>query len=726
MKKYLLLFLILTVTSLGCYAMSVQLGTINPTCSYSNGTVYIAYLNGGSPPFTYAWTGGVTTDSLTNVGPGTYSLLVTDSNGDTASASVTLTTDNMLAFTTMTYITPGGASVNYPCNSQCNGIQFAHYNDLRGIPPYTLSVTNSSNPNITTATVGGYSAVINVCSDDVFDVYAIDAGGCTGSVASLGVFPPYSWDLTTTVSPACNAGSNGKITVDFLNNGTPIQANYTGPVSGSVNGGPGQVTINNLLPGMYTIDLIQSISNSCDTVILVNVPDAGSNCGVITGKVYIDSTSNCVADASEETLSSQIVQITPGPYYATSDSAGNYAASLPYGTYSVSHIASTPGLVPVCTTSPVILSAVNDTVIVDLADSVINTFDLKSSFSASAFRPGFTAVVYLNIRNNSYGTFINPQLEFNYDTLLTYISSSIAPSMTTQGQLIYTFDSLFAFQQKIITVSFSLPPDPLLIGDTLSFSSNAISGVAETDSVNNHFSSDFIITGAVDPNDKSVLPADGAPFFVENDSIFRYTIRFQNTGNDTAFNVVIVDSLSDLLDASTFSLIASSHPVQWQLSGHNVLTFNFSNILLPDSNTNEPLSHGAVSFAVKPINPAPVGSVVYNTADIYFDFNPAVTTNTVSNTFMIEVGLNEINGNNVITIHPNPATIGFYVRTPAAYSNPLAVSVYSITGGLLKEILTDDHAVYIPAEHFDSGIYMIVVTDNQGHTARSKVVLQKY
>jgi len=71
-----------------------------------------------------------------------------------------------------------------------------------------------------------------------------------------------------------------------------------------------------------------------------------------------------------------------------------------------------------------------------------------------------------------------------------------------------------------------------------------------------------------------------------------YKIRFQNTGTDTAFNIVVLDTLSDLLDVSTFVPLVSSHPYALEIVDSNVLKYSFENIMLPDSNINEPGSHG--------------------------------------------------------------------------------------------------------------------------------------
>ncbi|MBK6831758.1 MAG: hypothetical protein IPG92_13905 [Flavobacteriales bacterium] len=103
-------------------------------------------------------------------------------------------------------------------------------------------------------------------------------------------------------------------------------------------------------------------------------------------------------------------------------------------------------------------------------------------------------------------------------------------------------------------------------------------------------------------------------------------MRFQNTGTDTAFPIVITDTLPQYLDPATIRMGAGSHGFSWSLSGQGTLRWVFPNILLPDSNVNEPRSHGFVSFRIRPYQPLLPGTTIENIANIYFDFNPPVIT----------------------------------------------------------------------------------------------------
>jgi uncharacterized repeat protein (TIGR01451 family) len=172
---------------------------------------------------------------------------------------------------------------------------------------------------------------------------------------------------------------------------------------------------------------------------------------------------------------------------------------------------------------------------------------------------------------------------------------------------------------------------------------------------NNNIQLNSIITGSYDPNIKVVSNTTIFPSFINNGEYLEYTVFFQNTGNDTAFTVLIIDTLSSLLDQSTLSVISNSHPMVIN-NYDGVLWFRFNNILLPDSNTNEPASHGYVKYKIKPVSTMNIGDQILNTAYIYFDFNAPIITNTTATELTTINTVAATNQSKNIQVFPNPAT----------------------------------------------------------------------
>jgi uncharacterized repeat protein (TIGR01451 family) len=144
----------------------------------------------------------------------------------------------------------------------------------------------------------------------------------------------------------------------------------------------------------------------------------------------------------------------------------------------------------------------------------------------------------------------------------------------------------------------------------------------------------YNVVNSYDPNNKEVYPTDVPPLFQD---WLTYTIHFQNLGTAPAINIRLLDTLDSNLDAETFEVINYSHYNTVNLMD-GILDFRFPNILLPDSASNPSGSQGFVQYRIKPKANLTAGTQIENTAHIYFDFNPAVVTNTTVNNFTTTVG----------------------------------------------------------------------------------------
>jgi uncharacterized repeat protein (TIGR01451 family) len=137
-----------------------------------------------------------------------------------------------------------------------------------------------------------------------------------------------------------------------------------------------------------------------------------------------------------------------------------------------------------------------------------------------------------------------------------------------------------------------------------------------------------VVSGSYDPNDKRGFPSGITnQNHIQPNQQLQYVVRFQNTGTDTAFTVVIRDTLDTDLNIFTVTPGVSSHDYTFKKYGPRVLEWTFNNILLPDSTTNEPESNGFITFTVDQVPDLPNGTLINNQADIYFDFNAPIITN---------------------------------------------------------------------------------------------------
>jgi uncharacterized repeat protein (TIGR01451 family) len=378
---------------------------------------------------------------------------------------------------------------------------------------------------------------------------------------------------------------------------------------------------------LVNITIYDAIGNNIyNPIPICNPLNNSNNCQfypLIHGSVFYDNNNNGIKDADEPmkkniklSLSSSRFTFTnnDGFYETGADSLASYTLTVNPTRY-----------------FDVIPASINynftsyDTLVTKefalQANTVIDELTLHITPINWAARPGFS-FPYLISYENTGTTNLSPNIVFDYDeTRLTYNSSSVAGVVDNNSNLAFNVGSITPGQSGSFIGYFNLKPTAV-IGDSLR-SNATISAGTYTISDNNTVP----IRGSFDPNDKQATP-QLSPSQVANGNYIDYTIRFQNTGTDTAFNIVISDTLSEDLQANTLQMITSSHNCKATVKD-NIVFFEFLNILLPDSNVNEAKSHGFVSFKIKPQSTVAVNTTITNKAAIYFDYNAPVITNTV-------------------------------------------------------------------------------------------------
>ncbi len=234
-------------------------------------------------------------------------------------------------------------------------------------------------------------------------------------------------------------------------------------------------------------------------------------------------------------------------------------------------------------------------------------------------------------------------------------------------------------------------------------------------------------SGAYDPNDKQGFPLGfGEDHLIRPMTDIEYLIRFQNTGTAPAHNVFIKDTLSPFFNISSLRVGAASHPLDWSLAGNGEITFTFNNIELPDSNSNEPASHGFVSFRISHKPDLPLGTDFFNSAAIYFDFNEPVITNMthhqLGDDFLEVVGTAQVfQDENTIRISPNPARHATLIE----YEGAASIHLYDLHGRLVfSENISDSKTPYLLERNgLAEGIYFVSLLNENGElTGIDKVV----
>jgi len=359
---------------------------------------------------------------------------------------------------------------------------------------------------------------------------------------------------------------------------------------------------------------------------LCNPTNNSSNCQAyptMQGNAFFDINNNGIKDAGETFKTNARVNLSNNAYTFTNNNGLFEIAADNIGSYTLHTVA--PRYYKYVPASYTFNFTTYDTFITtrDFAfqiDSIVDELTIRITPINWAARPGFS-YPYMISYENTGTTVLSPSVVFDYDeTRLNYSTSSVTGVTDNNNTLTLNPGSLEPGQGGNFIGYFTIKTTAVL-GDSLksTLTATADSYITTAGSV-------MVIGGSFDPNDKQATP-QLSPLQVANGEYIDYTIRFQNTGTDTAFTVVISDTLSDDLQVNTLQMIASSHNCKTTVKD-NIVFFEFLNILLPDSNINEPLSHGFVSFKIKPQTTVAVNTTIPNSAAIYFDYNAHVITNT--------------------------------------------------------------------------------------------------
>jgi len=243
--------------------------------------------------------------------------------------------------------------------------------------------------------------------------------------------------------------------------------------------------------------------------------------------------------------------------------------------------------------------------------------------------------------------------------------------------------------------------------------------------------------GAFDPNDKAATPLGlESEHYLEKNTDIVYKVRFQNTGTDTAFNIVIWDTLSTHLNATTIEAGASSHPYEFDrfqdtIAGVDRIRFTFSNIMLPDSNINEAASHGFVQFRIQQQPDLPDGTLIENEAAIYFDFNEPIFTNVVHHTIgfpLARLAVNTIEeelSKEVVTMTPNPFGDFVTVERNPSSTDALILSIFDVTGRAVSTVFLQNTIQRISTTSLGKGLYLYRVMDEEGRKIGNGKILKQ-
>ncbi|OJX49515.1 MAG: hypothetical protein BGO88_14840 [Flavobacterium sp. 38-13] len=323
-------------------------------------------------------------------------------------------------------------------------------------------------------------------------------------------------------------------------------------------------------------------------------------------------------------------------------------------------------------------------------------------------RPGFDAVykvVYKNNGNQTVSQNAGITLRYNQD-LMSFVSSTPVAGSQTPGRITWGYTDLHPFESRSFTVTMNInrPTDghPVNINDILSFNAS-ITAPGDENTNDNTFTLRQKVVGSFDPNDISCLEGDIVPP-TEIGEYLHYLVRFENTGNAPAQNIVIRNEIDEEeYDVSSLQILDSSHKLRARVKG-NRAEFIFQNVYLDSG------GHGNILLKLKSTENLVAESTVSSRVGIYFDYNTPVLTNRVTTVFkMLSVGEKDLD--QTIKIYPNPVNKMLNIKAAGMIRT---VYLYDAQGRILMTQLLGKNEVSFDLSNYAAGVYFVKIITDEG------------
>lgn len=324
-------------------------------------------------------------------------------------------------------------------------------------------------------------------------------------------------------------------------------------------------------------------------------------------------------------------------------------------------------------------------------------------------RPGFSYKNFVLITNSGNTTIEAGTLTFTNNNVVSIVSTTPATTATATG-FTYNYPSMAPQTTIFIEVKMLVPTIPIVsLGQNLTNSANISVPINDVNVNNNSNALTQTIVGSYDPNDKNEARGSKVLFagFTANDYL-TYTIQFENTGTFMAENVRIEDVLDTKLDETSVRMVSASHNYNL-IRENNKLTWRFDGIGLPPSVVNTNIGHGFITFQIKPKTGFVLNDVISNLANIYFDFNPAIVTNTFTTTFVETLSNDRFESNN-FSVYPNPTLSVLYLSNKNQNAEINAIEIFDLLG---KKLLSQKQSTNtIDVSGLQNGIYLLTIKTN--------------
>lgn len=438
----------------------------------------------------------------------------------------------------------------------------------------------------------------------------------------------------------------------------------------------------------------------------------------INGKNRYDSNSNG-CDNTDVGLPNFKLSITNSSLTtgnAIPDLTGNYSLPLQEGTYTLTPIIENAAYFTVSPTSATI--TLPETVNPYIQDFCVTAIGIHDDLEVAVFpidvaRPGFDASYKIMYKNKGTAT-QSGNLSFVFDdAVLNLVTAFPAITNQTINNLSWDFTNLLPFESReiIVTLNVNSPMEtPAVNNNDILGYSTTISGLTDETPLDNLVNLYQTVVNSFDPNDKECLEGN----YITPSMIGKYVhykIRFENTGTFPVQNIVVTDRIdTSIFDISTLLPVNGSHAFTTRITDKNKVEFIFQNIFLPfDDATND----GYIVFKIKTWPTLSLGDELKNTANIFFDYNFPIETNTATTVVANPLASQDFDFGTYFKIFPNPAKNILNINSKQNIQIE-TITIYTTIGQLVQVIPNAKNTKTIDVSNLKSGTYFIKVVSDKG------------
>ncbi|MCC6818455.1 MAG: T9SS type A sorting domain-containing protein [Bacteroidia bacterium] len=447
-----------------------------------------------------------------------------------------------------------------------------------------------------------------------------------------------------------------------------------------------------------------------------NVVEIFPKHSIVRGRLYRDKNENCIFDLGDEILSNAVLSVDEGVYYSSTNADGFYEVALsPNSDHSIRVFPNNDETVLCGKEHVQIKTRASDTLIIldfALSKQPVPPSEYIHLYSDRGYvvKHGYDAHYTIDFSaNDQHYPFI---LTLKHPSALTGFLSEQATIESKEGTVSWAIE----YPQQI-KFSFNINPVAFDIGDIIHFEVETIhpSGWKIKDEL------EQTVVSAYDPNDKQCSELKIGTGTRKLD----YRIGFQNLGNDEAYNVYIVDTISRTMPLQFLKVNNYSHATNYKVSfkvrDHAVI-WGFEDIRLgAKMMVGDILSSGFIEFSTGLENKLKIGDSITNQAAIYFDFQAPVFTNTVVTKVVTYTQTGNQLGLNLI-LYPNPNTGNFHINLEPY--DILKAEIYDVSGRLVSSINGQKSGeLEIFANGLAKGLYTIKVYHALGVISKQFVVV---